>query len=244
MITLTQRLHERDETIIGLQAELDAQDQRVRELQERFERQALRLAAAEKALQASSKANMANVGSGSWLRREAPDQIGSPEAGELNALPRYLPERSFAGCKLLRLALSSLPAALSDAVLTDWEQKVVSHVEVVAQELSEAAVPKLLAKLDSTSFREYLDQCCPSVSRLSSQELLEQLTRHLEAAEVVSGFPAVIDPAQMYPDSAGMSVDYLNGSFFLNDWQAVPWLLQTGFSLLFCENSDNHKKLV
>lgn len=73
----------------------------------------------------------------------------------------------------------------------------------------------------------------------------------------------------MYPDSAGMSVDYLNGSFFLqlcnnsslkclevnmewhsfilvrrNDWQAVPWLLQTGFSLLFCENSDNHKKLV
>lgn len=92
MITLTQRLHERDETIIGLQAELDAQDQRVRELQERFERQALRLAAAEKALQASSKANMANVGSGSWLRREAPDQIGSPEAGELNALPRYLPE--------------------------------------------------------------------------------------------------------------------------------------------------------
>lgn len=39
MITLTQRLHERDESIIHLQSELDARDQRISDLQERLERQ-------------------------------------------------------------------------------------------------------------------------------------------------------------------------------------------------------------
>lgn len=70
MITLTQRLHERDETIISLQAELDGRDDEVHELQDRLERQAVRLAAAEKALQASSKANMASM-SGAWTPKPA-----------------------------------------------------------------------------------------------------------------------------------------------------------------------------
>lgn len=88
MITLTQRLHERDETIISLQAELDSRDQRERELQERLERQAVRLAAAEKALQASSKANMVNMSGGSWSSSPARRN----EEAELKHLPRYLPE--------------------------------------------------------------------------------------------------------------------------------------------------------
>ena len=39
MITLTQRLHERDESIIQMQSELDGRDQRISDLQERLERQ-------------------------------------------------------------------------------------------------------------------------------------------------------------------------------------------------------------
>lgn len=88
MITLTQRLHERDESIISLQAELDSRDQRERELQERLERQAVRLAAAEKALQASSKANMVNMSGCSWS--SSPARLN--EEAELKHLPRYLPE--------------------------------------------------------------------------------------------------------------------------------------------------------
>ena len=131
----------------------------------------------------------------------------------------------------------------------------MAKVEANAAKLSEAAVPKILEKLDSASFRTYLADCCPSVANLSADELLAKLDRHIQAAEVASGFPAIIapwqalgkplaslqhfvwpqDPAQMYPDSAGMSVDYgLDGSFFLpgdlgritepclrNDWQAA-----------------------
>ncbi|CAJ1388400.1 unnamed protein product, partial [Effrenium voratum] len=109
MIALTQRLHERDETIIGLQAELDSRDHRANELQERLERQAMRLAAAEKALQASSKANMAS-GPGLFPRQpppvskqpalpEAPSPKASPDSSpraaqvlETDRLPRHLPE--------------------------------------------------------------------------------------------------------------------------------------------------------
>ncbi|CAE7352846.1 KIF3B [Symbiodinium natans] len=118
MIALTQRLHERDETIIGLQAELDARDRCIDELTQRAERQALRLAAAEKALQATSKANMAMSGGtggggggssagapgpGLFPRQPPPVAIQTalPEAppspkasprAELDYLPRYLPE--------------------------------------------------------------------------------------------------------------------------------------------------------
>eukprot|EP00435_Cladocopium_sp_Y103_P063547 s41_g25.t1 len=122
-----------------------------------------------------------------------------------------------------RLVFSAAAGTWSAAVeVTDWQKEVISKVEATAAELSQAAVPKLLAKLDSSSFRDYLQECCPSVAQLPASELLQRLNRHMEAAEIVSGFPAVIDPAQMYPDSAGMSVDYgLNGSLFLNDWQAV-----------------------
>ncbi|CAE7882458.1 Kif3b, partial [Symbiodinium sp. KB8] len=117
MIALTQRLHERDETIIALQAELDARDRHLNELMQRGERQALRLAAAEKALQASSKANLtaisggvargsaATSGPGLFPRQPPPVAVqtalpeappspkaSSPRAAELEYLPRYLPE--------------------------------------------------------------------------------------------------------------------------------------------------------
>eukprot|EP00439_Symbiodinium_sp_Y106_P077114 s326_g16.t1 len=120
MIALTQRLHERDETIIGLQAELDARDRHLNDLMQRGERQALRLAAAEKALQASSKANLAisggtvarsagsasaSSGPGLFPRQPPPVAVqtalpeappspkaSSPRAADLEYLPRYLPE--------------------------------------------------------------------------------------------------------------------------------------------------------
>mmetsp|Transcript_25279 Transcript_25279/g.41153 ORF Transcript_25279/g.41153 Transcript_25279/m.41153 type:complete len:597 (+) Transcript_25279:3-1793(+) len=121
-----------------------------------------------------------------------------------------------------RLVFSAAGTWSAAVEVTDWQKEVISKVEATAAELSQAALPKLLAKIDSPSFRDDLQECCPSVARLPASELVERLNRHMEAAEIVSGFPAVIDPAQMYPDSAGMSVDYgLNGSLFLNDWQAV-----------------------
>ncbi|CAE7710446.1 KIF3B [Symbiodinium pilosum] len=112
MIALTQRLHERDETIISLQAELDARDRSITELTQRADRQALRLAAAEKALQASSKANMVSGGaaaSGPGLFPRQPPPVAiqtalpeappspkrSPRAAELENLPRYLPDSRF-----------------------------------------------------------------------------------------------------------------------------------------------------
>lgn len=122
----------------------------------------------------------------------------------------------------LRLAFAVAGAWSSPVEVTEYQKELMAKVEVSAAQLSEAAVPQILAKLDSAFFREYLHDCCPSFAQLPAEELLKRLTRHMEAAEIVSGFPAIIDPAQMYPDSAGMSIDYgLNGSFFLNDWEAV-----------------------
>mmetsp|Transcript_59870 Transcript_59870/g.143005 ORF Transcript_59870/g.143005 Transcript_59870/m.143005 type:complete len:590 (-) Transcript_59870:82-1851(-) len=111
---------------------------------------------------------------------------------------------------------------LASPGLTQWQIDLMAKVEATAKELSDAAVPKLLANLDSNHLRQHLRECCPSLADLPAEDLLDLLQQQIEVSEVASGFPVLVDPTQMEPDAAGMSVDFgLNGSFFLNDWQAV-----------------------
>jgi len=125
---------------------------------------------------------------------------------------------------LVGLVLSFQPIACDafGAPLTEWQEQVFSEVESSAAEQSKAAEPELLALFDSKDFRGNLSSCCPSLAQLTAKELLDRVSKQVEVAEVASGFPADQDPAKMYPDSAGMSIGFgMNGTFFLNDWQAV-----------------------
>mmetsp|Transcript_55742 Transcript_55742/g.130676 ORF Transcript_55742/g.130676 Transcript_55742/m.130676 type:complete len:603 (+) Transcript_55742:37-1845(+) len=125
---------------------------------------------------------------------------------------------------LVGLVLSFQPIACDafGAPLTEWQEQVFSEVESSAAEQSKAAEPELLALFDSKDFRANLSSCCPSLAELTAKELLDRVSKQVEVAEVASGFPADQDPAKMYPDSAGMSIGFgMNGTFFLNDWQAV-----------------------
>eukprot|EP00927_Polykrikos_kofoidii_P024644 TRINITY_DN22371_c0_g1_i1.p1 TRINITY_DN22371_c0_g1~~TRINITY_DN22371_c0_g1_i1.p1 ORF type:complete len:1381 (+),score=219.86 TRINITY_DN22371_c0_g1_i1:125-4267(+) len=84
MIALTQRLHERDETIIGLQDDMDARDQRVAELEEHLDQRNAQLLAVERQA----------VGGGS-SGVEAKCFLNTPAGGNAPPVnPRYPPENA------------------------------------------------------------------------------------------------------------------------------------------------------
>lgn len=154
MIALTQRLHERDESIIGLQAEIDARDRRTAELQERLERQSVRLAAAEKALHASSSVTTGPSGDPDGplspkqpqpvsVQAALPEAPASPTASKIAdffEFPRYMPE-----CKISETNGSSDSGAhLSKSASSCGASNSSSH----ACHGGAAEVPKLLSPDD------------------------------------------------------------------------------------------------
>ena len=134
---------------------------------------------------------------------------------------KYLPLLS---SSRMRFSLPWLLIVSSGAMgpeLTAWQQRVFNEVTARAAELSEAAEPRILAIFDSQEFRAKLASCCPSLVELPARALLEKLSEQLQVAEVVSGFPAAHDPADE-GNTPGMSISLgLEGSFFLNDWEAI-----------------------
>jgi len=122
----------------------------------------------------------------------------------------------------LVLSLQSISGNALGAPLTEWQQRVFNEVAKSAAVQSKAAEPELLALFDSEEFRANLSTCCPSFAQLSAKEIMDRLSEQFQVAEVASGFPSFQDPAQLFPDSAGMSIDFgMNGTFFLSDWQAI-----------------------
>lgn len=122
----------------------------------------------------------------------------------------------------LVLSLQFLSGNALGAPLTEWQQQVFNEVAKSAAVQSKAAEPELLALFDSEEFRANLSACCPSFAKMSAAELMDRLSKQFQVAEVASGFPAFQDPAELFPDSAGMSIDFgMNGTFFLSDWQAI-----------------------
>eukprot|EP00930_Biecheleria_cincta_P003599 TRINITY_DN104531_c0_g1_i1.p1 TRINITY_DN104531_c0_g1~~TRINITY_DN104531_c0_g1_i1.p1 ORF type:complete len:1055 (-),score=152.61 TRINITY_DN104531_c0_g1_i1:36-3200(-) len=147
MIALTQRLHERDESIIGLQAEIDARDRRAAELQERLERQSVRLAAAEKALHASSSVTAGPSGPLSprqpqpvSLQTALPEAPASPKMADFLEFPRYLPE-----CKISEINASSDSGAYASKT---FSSSGTSNSTSYAGNGGAAETPKLLSPDD------------------------------------------------------------------------------------------------
>lgn len=103
---------------------------------------------------------------------------------------------------------------------TPWQKELFRKVSEEAAKLSAAARPGLLKRLDSAGFRKELATCCPSMSHLPAEALLQKLHDATQVAEVASGFPAESEKQLIFSLLTGMSIDDgLRGTYFQNQWQ-------------------------
>lgn len=77
MIALTQRLHERDETIIGLQGELDARDRRIAELEEAAEERVMNAQQPRTGLPPQASASAGSGGHFPWELHNTPKAVAA-----------------------------------------------------------------------------------------------------------------------------------------------------------------------
>jgi len=104
-----------------------------------------------------------------------------------------------------------MPAVQTDAQMEAFAKKLVE-----SQEQSEAATPQVLAFFDSSEFRVAMNDCCPKVAEMSSQEILDWYNSEAMISELAHAMPAEATGSHFTDGNLDTMMTY---GWFLNEWQ-------------------------
>ena len=78
--------------------------------------------------------------------------------------------------------------------MTAWQKDYMAFVQADAAQASATARPDLLAALDDPDFRAVLTGCCPLLSKMPSEALLDWYHAQIDVSEMVHNFNAEPPP--------------------------------------------------